>query len=345
MATNNQTTLITSMNKAIVRARKTGLFNPAIIQVFEMLKYYIEWTDAQIALGYTSMISDNQALKDLLRDLKYRYPSIICNYKNIVPSVISPPIPNTAPVVDNVVYSLGTDTIYQFTVGDFLENYTDAEGHLWKYLIVDPTALTEGQLLIETSSISTTSSTDISTTPGYEYTPILVNYQISIEGLAPTTSLNLYYRRKNEEGYNNDVITFRVSDNPVAYLFSAPKTFTISALATSSVNQPPTIGDNTVYVSNRATTTLSLFMFAGGLTPPYNDPENDLIDAIRIVDISGANQGEFLYNGTAITVGQIITREDIDAGLFTHEGPDQDAISSDVFEFEVRDEGNGTWIG
>ena len=71
-----------------------------------------------------------------------------------------------------------------------------------------------------------------------------------------------------------------------------------------------------------------------------------MLDQVAVgQDISNANDGVFKLNGVEITEGQIITREDIQAGLFTHEAADTDAIQSDVFEFEARDEGSQTWVG
>ncbi len=126
------------------------------------------------------------------------------------------------------------------------------------------------------------------------------------------------------------------------FIFSNTAQLTIDR--TLSANQPATLGDNTIIVGNRAVTTLTLAMFTTQLSPPYNDPENDLIDAIRLDEISTANQGVFRVNGINVVEGQIITRETIDAGQFTHEAPNVDSISSDVFSFSARDEGSQIWV-
>jgi hypothetical protein len=112
----------------------------------------------------------------------------------------------------------------------------------------------------------------------------------------------------------------------------------------STDNQPATIGDNTIYVNNRTETILTIEMFTTQLIAPYNDPEGDLIDAIRIDEISTANLGEFQLNSVPVIAGQIITRENIIANLFTHVGPDQDSINSDVINFSARDEGSKIWV-
>ena len=99
----------------------------------------------------------------------------------------------------------------------------------------------------------------------------------------------------------------------------------------------------TVYVE-QFETVLTLAMFTGGLAPPYNDPENDLLDAIRIDEISEANKGTFYINGVAIQEGDIITREEMAANLFVHKAAQIGDITSDVFEFSARDEGSKIWI-
>jgi hypothetical protein len=109
-------------------------------------------------------------------------------------------------------------------------------------------------------------------------------------------------------------------------------------------NNPPTIGDNTILVENNVVTVLTLDMFTTNTIGPYSDPEGDLIDAIRIDRIHGTNQGTFYVDGIEITKGQIITREQIDAGKFTHTGADIDTVASDGFEFSARDEGSQIWV-
>lgn len=338
MSANNQI-FITSVNKAINRAKLTGNFNLTILSLVEMIIDLIDYTDALIVAKPedTKIQADNKELKLLLAQLRYKFPSIICNYKQVVPkdNTEDPTGTNTAPTVTGNNYDLLSSTLYQFKVGDFTSGFVDADGDSWsKLLIKNPTALTSGFVY-----------TLVGGTP----VPLTSDLEITINGLAPTTLLNLYYERTNTDAFATlDAVTFRVSDNAVNFLYSnlANFNFTASVAAVGAENQPPDdIGDNTLYLDNRATTTLTLFMFTGGLQPPYNDPEGDLIDAIRIVDISNANRGQYLVSGTPVVVGQIITREEINAGLFVHVAPDQDADSSDVFEFEARDEGSQIWVG
>jgi hypothetical protein len=107
-------------------------------------------------------------------------------------------------------------------------------------------------------------------------------------------------------------------------------------------NDPPTIDDNTISVDNNVTTVLTLEMFTTDAN--YSDPEGDLLDAIRVDKIYSNNLGVFYVNDVQIVEGQIISRELIDAGSFTHVGANVQTIQKDGFEFSVRDEGSGTWV-
>lgn len=318
-------TLIASTSKAATQATKTGKLNLSIISLYNMIAYYVEFTR-----GKQEWNQEHAYLIDKLVRLKYMYPKVLCNYKTVLPGEGTSPPTNTAPVVDNNSYDMLATSLYQFKVSDFTLNYTDAESHPYKFLTIYPNANAgvDGSLAITSGGAQLTN-------------PITIN----IEGLAGTTLIDLYYTRIDPAAFGPDTIDFKVSDNPIDYLYSATKTFSISATIAEVVgNQPATIGDNTIYADNRETTVLTLAMFTTGLTPPYNDPEADLIDAIRIDEISDANVGLFYYNGTAIQVGDIITREELAAGDLIHIGPDQDAISSDVFNFSARDEGSQIWV-
>jgi hypothetical protein len=142
-------------------------------------------------------------------------------------------------------------------------------------------------------------------------------------------------------------ISFRVidRDNNGNLWVSNSATLTMDkTVANITGNQPAVVGDLSIKVNNQVTTTLTLAMFTTDLNPPYNDPENDLIDAIRIDEISTDNKGQFLYNSSPLVTGQIITREELDAGLFVHVGPNSTDIETDAFNFSVRDEGSGIWV-
>lgn len=143
---------------------------------------------------------------------------------------------------------------------------------------------------------------------------------------------------------DTDSFTFQISDDNDNPLFSNVATASFLIEPVVRENQPATIGDQAIVVDNRVTTILTLEMFTSQLQPPYNDPENDLIDAIRINEISTANKGSYLFNNVEVTEGQIISREDLNGELFTHVGANQDDIYSDVIDFSARDEGSLIWV-
>ena len=317
--------IVTSTSKAADKAAKTGKLNMDIIGLYNLIAYYVEFTR-----GREEYNQEHAFLLDKLITLRYDFPDILCNYKGKVTTYTSTVVVNTAPSVEGVIVDLFGNESYQFTVADFTDNYSDAQNQPYKYLLVNPATQPNGGL---------------KTGPSGE-TDVIVPIIFDIEGLNSTDTINLWFKRDTTSSFTGqDFVTFRISDNPEDYLYSAEATNSIQAtLASGEDNLPATIGDNTIYVDNRAVTILTLPMFTSQLTPPYNDPEADLIDAIRIDEISTANVGVFKLNGTEISENDIITREDLNAGLFTHEGPDQDAISSDVFNFSARDEGSQIWV-
>lgn len=328
----NDQIYITSVYNAVQKAKVKGTLNLKTLQLFNLYRYYINFTDAIIATGDTAFNDFNITLKKEIAKLKYKNPKDICPYKTIIPDDTGGNVDpsNTAPTVDDNTIDMEDNNDYTFVIGDFLVNYADAEGHDPKFLLVYPGPNVDG--LLRTGPGGTTEFTS----------PIIFD----IEGLPLTNTIELTYKRNDPDPFGPEIFQFRVSDNPVDYLYSALANMNMLSAETVSENQPVAdVGDNTIYVTNRSVTVLTLYMFTGGLTPPYNDPEGDLIDAIRIIDISNANQGTYYLNGIEVTEGQIITREDINAGLFTHESADVDAITSDTFEFEARDEGSGIWVG
>ena len=142
----------------------------------------------------------------------------------------------------------------------------------------------------------------------------------------------------------NSSFEFRISDDNVDNpLYSNSATITLTKSAVGGQNQSATIGDNLVYADNFATTVLIPSMFTDG-NPAYSDPENDPLESIRIDRISGQNQGQFLYNGVAVTDGQVISAIELSAGNFVHIGANVDTLSSDIISFSVRDSGSLIWV-
>ena len=165
-------------------------------------------------------------------------------------------------------------------------NFSDAQGHNPGDIVIK--SLTAGDLL-------------------YDGDAVIIGQIIYDPSL-------LVYYRSQANSYSESFNFTIFDDYSEGPLESAPATMT--ANVADADNLPATVGDNTIYSANRIETVLTLEMFTSQLAPPYNDPENDLIDAIRIDDISGANQGQYLLSGTPVAPGNIITREQLQAGLF-----------------------------
>ena len=233
-----------------------------------------------------------------------------------------------ASLVQETLFGVGDPLeTYRLNEADFLAAYSDNNDGTFSAVTIDRTDLDGLSIKFSTSA-----------TTGNVFGENSSSITIQRQDLA---NWALYVRASTTDLVNT--ITYNFVDIVDGQSVSS-NTATLTINRTASANQPATIGDNTIGVDNRAVTVLTLAMFTTQLTPPYNDPEGDLIDAIRLDEISTANQGTFLVSGIAVTEGQIITRETIDAGLFTHEAANVDAISSDVFSFSARDEGSQIWV-
>lgn len=119
---------------------------------------------------------------------------------------------------------------------------------------------------------------------------------------------------------------------------------TFTVISGAYVNQPPVVGSNTIERPNRVTTVLNLAQFTSQTTPPYNDPENDPVDALRVDSISGSNQGVYYYDNNPIIVGLVIPAQHIVDGRLVHVGADVDAAVNDSFGFSLRDVGSMAWV-
>lgn len=318
MSANSQI-LVTSINKSINTAKVTGQLDMSILSLFSMYKYYIDFTQELVDNGNSSFKSVNRCLKENAVNLKYKYPDTICLYKTIIKYFPNGSTGNNNPILGDILIDIEGNNSYTFTQNDFNDEFIDSNSDSIKRVRVEGIGALSGTLTYNGLTLSANV------------------YEIPFNNISL-----LKYIREDNTLFSEDLIV-RVTDTGVPSLYSNEATLTIIGASTSE-NLPPEIGDQTIYADNRVNTVLTLAMFTSDLTPPYNDPENDLIDAIRIDEVSTANTGQFLYNGTPIVVGQIITREDLASGLLVHQGPNQDAISSDVFNFSVRDEGSQIWV-
>ena len=313
----NKQILVTSINKQIEKSKVYGKLDLSVLYFFNLVMYYIDYTNDVVVLN-----THNRKLKELAYYLKYKYPNILCNYKIISPIAVASG-ENTAPTVEDFDLDLNGSRIISISKELFLEDYADADNDLYNKLLILPDTSSLGKLFFNSVEVAHPIEIELVSTSEFDLRYVM-----------PTTSD--YYTAETDEEFD-----FKVSD--VKNLFSASKTVSVSNSAYVE-NEAATIGDVFITTSNRTETILTLAMFTNLMSPPYSDPESDLIDAIRIDSISGSNQGVFLLNGIAIQEGDIITREDLIAGDFKHVGPNVDSISTDTIDFSARDEGSLIWV-
>ena len=154
---------------------------------------------------------------------------------------------------------------------------------------------------------------------------------------------SLSYWKITNAGVSESLVFSISNTNPDNTLWTSNTTIpiTIAAVGNSAISS---LGDSTMYVNNNVVTILTSDMFTSQLSPAYADPDGDLLHSIRIDEISGSNQGTFLYNSGALIIGQVITKAQLDAGLFTHTGATASTITSDVILFSARDTGSLIWV-
>jgi hypothetical protein len=310
------------------------IYVKSTINVTDRLKAYGKGDIMEISLlklcyKYACYANDYESLQKIdkiISELQMKDNDICLNFSDSAyalsnPSASEPggstPIDNTntAPTVSANTVTIGVSDIdYTFTISDFTKDFADAENN------------GIGKIVIK--SLPTQ--------------PLLYNdIQVMIGQVVASPSL-LVYDRVGSGAYV-DSFNFSIFDD---YL-DDPKE-SIDTLMTVDVllaaNQPATIGDNIVYSDNRFVTVLTLAMFTTGLVAPYNDPEGDLIDAIRIDEISNVNNGLYQLNDVNVQPGDIITREQLNAGEFKHVGPAIDTATSDTINFSARDEGSLIWV-
>lgn len=335
---------VTSLAKAINKSKSTGFADLTKIMVYRMYYYYLIF--AQNTEEYAD---EHTKLRDAMERLKQRYSQDICNYKGISPKTVSssdlgkttvqlnqgvaaPTASNftVSTIVSEPLQAGGSiyDT-YKFKKADFKAVYSSLQNRTEPdYVIILRNKLTNGIGLKKTYD-----NGDVDT----------YGYSLTGEVIIPFSDLeNWAIYAYNPSGFVHTV-DFKFQDVIGAQPYDSNKSI-LTIDRSSSSNQPPTVGDAFVTVDNNVTTVITTAMVTSGLTPAYSDPEGDPIDAIRIKEISTANQGVFYYDGVPLAEGDVISKTDLDAGKFTHVGPDVSTVTSDVIRFEVRDSVSLKWV-
>lgn len=157
-------------------------------------------------------------------------------------------------------------------------------------------------------------------------------------------STKLVYTRNSDVAYSSSFTYSAYDDDIQVPLVSNIATCAITVEEVLVVNLPPTVGNTNIYEENRTTTTFSSADFTSLAIAPYSDPEGDSLDAIKVLSISAVNGGNYYYYGAIVTIGQIITKAELDAGAFYHTAADSNAITTDTIEVAVRDTGSMIWV-
>jgi len=340
----NDQIYITSLSKQLDEGRITGKINGKMLVLFELLDYYDKWTRNKAQFQDV-----NKFIKDQITTLTFKYPDIFCEYNAVLPSgsyftdaeaaaAASPPVDTnptlsdlTVPATFRKIYDNSDELYYsyKFNKSDILNVYDDLKDDDFYQLKIDMTNLDTGSIQVLTDTGN----------------QIFEQNNSSITVLASDLNNIIYFTNNTTQSSYDIFISVIDKDSDGNFWISNTATLTMDKTAISSTgNQPPTIGDAAIKVGNQVTTTLTLAMFTTDLTPPYNDPEGDALDAIRIDEISTANTGEFRLNNVAIADGQVITVDEINAGDFTHVGASSNDIETDSFNFSVRDAVSQIWV-
>ena len=205
---------------------------------------------------------------------------------------------------DNTVLTQ-EDITYVFTVADFSVSYTDLES--------DPLAE------IRITSLESVGNLLLGGTP------VALNDVITTAQLAANQLTFVPLAGQSGSPYDN--FDFEVGDG--TGFSTSDYTMTINV---GPVNDPPVGDDNTV-VTNED---IPYVFTAADFSVNYSDPESDPLSRIRITSLESA--GDLLFNGSPVTINQVINITDINGGQLTFApASNQSGSPYDSFDFEVGD--------
>lgn len=340
----NKKITIQSAVKNISRAKIIGKLDMEDIYFYQILSDYLSFTKND-----PKMITEHNSIAEMMYSIKTKNPELICNFKIILPKTAAlgndgNSIPLSLVKNNNIsssnidVYSItkrtlfGTGTVYDtymFQKNDFLSKYADSNDNEFTSII----------LLGQQNSNNTGGS--------FKYNNTLDSGNVFGDG----NTIEIGIDDIEKWGFYSDstseyihTIYFKFTDvyNGQKY-YSPVHTLTVYRNDAEG-NLPPSFGDYSTTIEHGETIPISLQSVTTSLAPPYNDPEGDLLDAIRIVEISTANKGTLLFNGIPVTEMQVFTRQEIEQNRLVYQSGSYEDIWGDSFRFQGRDEGNGTWV-
>lgn len=297
--------VIESSSKIIDKAKYYGVLDTTNLEFIKSINEGLLEFDSLLTL------TQKNDLEQLISRVQNQDP-YICNYV-ASESALSSNV-NTPPVTTDSSISYDAD-YYDFLATNFTTNFTDAEG--------------DTPLLLK-----------IVTLPSYgtfQYN----NVTVQIGDLIDLTALGTLRYTRTNTAQAVDSFTYTISDNNINKLFSNVSTFTINI--NQAVNQAPdNVGDLTINLASGVTHTFTQANFTTETTPVFSDPEGDNPENIKITNITGVSTGELKYNGTAVTVNQIIPYASIGLLVFEADSATQ-TLYSDTFDFQISDDGSSTF--
>ena len=217
-----------------------------------------------------------------------------------------------------------------FTVADFTTDtvppYSDPEDDPLKYIKI-------------TSLPSSTGG------PGHVGSLKLNNVDVLSGQLIYTgdiSSGNLIYTAEGDSAYLVG-FGFDVADTGSSSL-SGIKGGTIRVNVLEKENQAPSsVGDGTVSTLYATTVTFTKADFTTSTVPQYSDPENDPADKLKVLSLPSA--GLLKFNGSNVTINQIMTFDEIEAGYFSYV---PETLITNLqqleFNFAIADAGSGIFV-
>lgn len=311
--------------------KNANIFVSSVAKISERLKFYGDASLENISLlrliykyaCYATSQTQLKALDKMVSRLQ-REDSLICleaqssGVVSYTPpaGIITVGETNSRPTLVATAVTIGEELDnYTFTYADLFSGYSDDEGGTPSSFVISLLP-SQGSLL-------------------YEGSPVVSNQLLY-------DATKLTYQRSSDSAYLSNFHYIANDDNTQLPLSSNSVSCSITVEEKLVENVPPTIDDVSFTSENRFTT-----VFTSASFNSYNDADGDNLGAIKILSISTTNRGEYLFQGSPVVVGQIITVEQLDApgGSFYHLGPDENTLSSDTIEVAVRARtGDQSWV-
>jgi hypothetical protein len=312
---------VTSVGKASKRLEHYGQANLENLSLLRLIyKYSCYSTTYPTLRRLNSMVSTLQLTDPLICMERQALPAFTSDFAAIGVVKIGTS-GNVAPTLSPFTITL-SETIYKYSFNLFtsLSSYTDPESTAQSSFVIKSLPTT-GYLIYGS-----------------------VNVDASMLNTLLTNPTLLIYKRFGTDAYTDSFTVSAYDNDNQVPLESNTVTVSVVVDQIAVENQPATVGNTNIYGENRITTVFSSADFTTRAVAAYSDPEGDALDAIRIINISSVNGGTYYYFGSVATVGQVITKEELDAGAFYHEAADSNAITTDTISVAIRDAGSLEWV-